>query len=435
MIHYFLPDYHSALRRPDLPVGARPARARRLPVDGGAARGGVLHPARVARSRWRGDADAVGFAAGLALAVKPANSLFLPAPSLALLVARKPRVLVVLAAATLPSLLGLADVEVPAGSATSRLSPTGTGESSSPRSGSRSSRGFTSTCSTATRISTGSTSITTSTASASTPGASAWCTSPPWRASSASPAARPRRGPRRHLVRVLSPRQGHLPAGRPRRGRLHHPPAHRLPRLLPARDLPSVPDPDLRPSPARPPGRRSAGTALPAVAVGILGFLSLAGSLPSQSARPRLRRSAASPAKLYLPLNPFPLSGAVPGQAVRLFWARFSAAGRSSGIVRHPSRRDRGETDCPPRRLLGHLAYFSVAGGGAEEHTELVHRSPAARHLGLPRRAQRNARRTRAFDRLHHAPHRPGAGLSHGCARGTRLARCPRTSRSSCRSC
>ncbi len=48
------------------------------------------------------DAVTAGLAAGLALAVKPANAAFLPAPALALLVARRPRALLVFAAASCP---------------------------------------------------------------------------------------------------------------------------------------------------------------------------------------------------------------------------------------------------------------------------------------------------------------------------------------------
>jgi len=54
------------------------------------------------------DALAAGLVAGLAVAVKPANLLFLPAVFLALALARKPREAAVLAAALAPSLLTLA---------------------------------------------------------------------------------------------------------------------------------------------------------------------------------------------------------------------------------------------------------------------------------------------------------------------------------------
>jgi hypothetical protein len=54
------------------------------------------------------DAVGAGLAAGLAIAVKPANALFLPAPVLALGLARKPRSLLYVAAGVAPSVLGLA---------------------------------------------------------------------------------------------------------------------------------------------------------------------------------------------------------------------------------------------------------------------------------------------------------------------------------------
>jgi hypothetical protein len=53
------------------------------------------------------DAVTAGLAAGLALAVKPANAAFLPAPALALLVARRPRALLVFTAGLVPSLICL----------------------------------------------------------------------------------------------------------------------------------------------------------------------------------------------------------------------------------------------------------------------------------------------------------------------------------------
>ncbi len=53
------------------------------------------------------DAVTAGLAAGLALAVKPANAAFLPAPALALIVARRPRALLVFTAGLVPSLICL----------------------------------------------------------------------------------------------------------------------------------------------------------------------------------------------------------------------------------------------------------------------------------------------------------------------------------------
>jgi hypothetical protein len=59
---------------------------------------------------YRSDFDALvsGLAAGFALAVKPANLIFLPAPLLALAVARRPREIMLFAGGLIPSLLGLA---------------------------------------------------------------------------------------------------------------------------------------------------------------------------------------------------------------------------------------------------------------------------------------------------------------------------------------
>jgi len=54
------------------------------------------------------DALSAGLATGLAIAIKPANALFVPAPFLALAVARRPRQAALVAAGIVPSLLGLA---------------------------------------------------------------------------------------------------------------------------------------------------------------------------------------------------------------------------------------------------------------------------------------------------------------------------------------
>ncbi len=53
------------------------------------------------------DALTAGLAAGLALAVKPANAIFLPAPFLALLLARRPRAFLVLAGGLIPAVVCL----------------------------------------------------------------------------------------------------------------------------------------------------------------------------------------------------------------------------------------------------------------------------------------------------------------------------------------
>ena len=54
------------------------------------------------------DAVAAGLAAGLAIAIKPSNALFLPAAAGALLVGRRARGLALLVLALLPAILGLA---------------------------------------------------------------------------------------------------------------------------------------------------------------------------------------------------------------------------------------------------------------------------------------------------------------------------------------
>jgi hypothetical protein len=105
VIHYFLPDYHS--RYVDLtlpsalgltPLGDFPSMVVLLVA--------AYFTLRLAFSGGYPDALAAGFATGLAVVVKPANLLFVPAPVLALLVARRFRGLAVMAAATLPSLIG-----------------------------------------------------------------------------------------------------------------------------------------------------------------------------------------------------------------------------------------------------------------------------------------------------------------------------------------
>jgi hypothetical protein len=105
-IPYFLPKYH------------RPYVGLQLPADLGLTTLAdfpsmvcVLLSAYFAfRALTSGDdLDAVtsGLAAGLALAVKPANAVFLPAPALALLVARRPRALLLFAGGLVPSLICL----------------------------------------------------------------------------------------------------------------------------------------------------------------------------------------------------------------------------------------------------------------------------------------------------------------------------------------
>lgn len=106
VIHYFLADYHSRwvdITLPSieglLPLGDFPSMVALLVA--------AYFTLRTASTGRYADALAAGFAAGLAVAVKPSNFLFLPAPALTLLVARRWRGLAVVAAATLPALLGL----------------------------------------------------------------------------------------------------------------------------------------------------------------------------------------------------------------------------------------------------------------------------------------------------------------------------------------
>jgi hypothetical protein len=106
VIHYFLADYHTRWVDVTLPswVGLTPLGDFPSMV--------VLLVAAYFTLRsaaWGRDADALaaGFAVGIAIAVKPANGLFVPAAVLALLVARRLRGLGFLAAAIVPSVIGL----------------------------------------------------------------------------------------------------------------------------------------------------------------------------------------------------------------------------------------------------------------------------------------------------------------------------------------
>jgi hypothetical protein len=106
VIHYFLADYHSRWvdnTLPSLegliPLGDFPSMVILLVA--------AYFTLRLVATGRYADGLAAGFAAGLAVAVKPANLIFLPAPVIVLLVARRWRGLAVLAAATVPSLLGL----------------------------------------------------------------------------------------------------------------------------------------------------------------------------------------------------------------------------------------------------------------------------------------------------------------------------------------
>ena len=107
VIHYFLADYHSRYVDLTLPsaigltgLGDYPSMVVLLVA--------AYFLLRAIATGVTLDAVAAGLAAGLALAVKPANALFLPAVLVALVVARKPRVLGIVALSLIPSLLGIA---------------------------------------------------------------------------------------------------------------------------------------------------------------------------------------------------------------------------------------------------------------------------------------------------------------------------------------
>ena len=107
VIHYFLADYHSRYVDMTLPsaigltgLGDYPSMVVLLVA--------AYFLLRAIATAATLDAVAAGLAAGFALAVKPANALFLPAVLVALAVARRPRVLAIVALSLIPSLLGLA---------------------------------------------------------------------------------------------------------------------------------------------------------------------------------------------------------------------------------------------------------------------------------------------------------------------------------------
>ncbi len=105
-IHYFLPDYHERYVDMQLPPmigvtgqGDYPSMVLLLVA--------AYFVLRFARFGRRLDALTSGLAAGFAIAVKPSNLLFLPAPLLVFLLARNPRALGLFAAAAVPSVIGL----------------------------------------------------------------------------------------------------------------------------------------------------------------------------------------------------------------------------------------------------------------------------------------------------------------------------------------
>jgi hypothetical protein len=107
VIHYFLPSYHSQYVDETLP-----------PALGLTARGdfpslvlllvATYFAFRVIARPTDLDGIACGLAIGFAIAVKPSNALFLPAPIVAFALARRPRTLAVAAVGIVPSLIGLA---------------------------------------------------------------------------------------------------------------------------------------------------------------------------------------------------------------------------------------------------------------------------------------------------------------------------------------
>ena len=106
VIHYFLADYHTRYVDLTLPsavgltaLGDYPSMVALLVS--------AYFVLRAAATRADLDALAAGLAAGLAVTIKPANLLFLPAAVVAFAIARRPRALAVFAAAVVPALIGL----------------------------------------------------------------------------------------------------------------------------------------------------------------------------------------------------------------------------------------------------------------------------------------------------------------------------------------
>ena len=106
VIHYFLADYHTRYVDVTLPsavgltaLGDYPSMVALLVS--------AYFVLRAAATRADLDAVAAGLAAGLAVTIKPANLLFLPAAVVAFALARRPRAFAVFAAAIVPALIGL----------------------------------------------------------------------------------------------------------------------------------------------------------------------------------------------------------------------------------------------------------------------------------------------------------------------------------------
>ena len=105
-IHYFRPDYHERYVDMQMPQmiglsgeGDYPSMVLLLVS--------AYFVLRFVRFGRKLDVVTSGLAAGFAIAVKPSNLLFLPAPFLVLLVARNPRALALFAAVMLPSVIAL----------------------------------------------------------------------------------------------------------------------------------------------------------------------------------------------------------------------------------------------------------------------------------------------------------------------------------------
>ncbi len=302
------------------------------------------------------DAVAAGLAVGFALAVKPANSLFLPAVLVALAFARRPRALGIFALRLIPSLLGLAMWKyrglgyLPA--------------FSHPPGRTRDGR----------------------------PGSTGHQPPPLREPRLVAPPPQPRQHPRVHVepadgllgrsgghrrpgpallrrrcarsdvARLLPRDQGNVEAGRLRRRQLHDPSDRSIPRLLHARDLRPVPRTDLRsPAPARggrpgnlaPGDRRSPCRCSAPSRSSASSWSALLPTLDSPAAARNLN------ANLYLPLDGFAVASHQSHRAVTLSWARQQPGGSraSYAIFRDPSDR---AICVPVRHAAADCTYFGT---------------------------------------------------------------------------